>query len=146
MEAAFPQPHRVPLLRSDWLDFSRMAMPTLREAENHLLFPEANRGAKMLGKGETWVFVLLWAALAPPPWSVCPPGPGRKGEQSNGSRWGQAVSEQDTRRKRSSEEDELARRGGGGGNYPVRMACFVWSPVHSPPTVTMTLLPPFLDG
>lgn len=94
MEAAFLPPHGVPLLTSDWLEFSHMAMPTLREAENHLLLPEANSGAKMLGKGETWVLVPLWAALGTPPGSVCLWGPGRKRECRGGSRWGRAVSEQ----------------------------------------------------
>ena len=51
----------------------------------------------------------LPAALATSPWSV---GPG-KGEQRDGSRWGQGVNEQEPHRKRSREKDELARRGGG---------------------------------
>ena len=53
----------MPLLTSDWLEFSHMAMLSLREAENHLLFPEENSGTKMQGKGKTWVLVRLWAAL-----------------------------------------------------------------------------------
>lgn len=144
MEAAFLQPHRVPLLISDWLEFSHMAMPTLREAENHLLLPEANSGAKMLGKVETWVLVPPWAALGTPPGSVCLWRPGRKREGRDGSRWGQAVSEQNPQRTRSSEKDELARKEDVEG-IPMSMACFVARSVHSPPLVTVTLLPPFPD-